>query len=361
MQDADAKKFGPVERVADISAPWLTAALGNAGLEAEVARVSAAPIGTGQMADSFRLEVMYANDVTDRPSSFVMKMQAADGLSRQAGAGGAYESEVRFYKDLGPTLDVLAPRCFYTVGPDDKHRFALLLEDMSPAKQGDQLQGCNLEAARSAVLNLARLHGPRWCDATLKNSFWYRTPEQTKALGAAVQDSTARFVAHYEGRISKEDQAVLQAFAPQCSRWLQGRSERFAPVHGDYRLDNLLFRTTEAGAIEVTAVDWQTLDIGLPGRDLGYFLGNSLKPDDRRRFEEDLVRCYYDALLRYDVKNYAWQTCFDDYRYGQFQGLMITVLAAVGLSHTERGDDMFMAMSSRACEAIRDLDSFDLL
>ena len=40
---------------------------------------------------------------------------------------------------------------------------------------------------------------------------------------------------------------------------------------------------------------------------------------------------------------------------------MSTVLAAAGLSHTERGDEMFMAMSSRACEAIRDLESFALL
>jgi len=40
---------------------------------------------------------------------------------------------------------------------------------------------------------------------------------------------------------------------------------------------------------------------------------------------------------------------------------MITVLAAVGLANTERGDDVFMAMASRACEAIRDLDSLTLL
>ena len=41
--------------------------------------------------------------------------------------------------------------------------------------------------------------------------------------------------------------------------------------------------------------------------------------------------------------------------------LPIDVLAAVNLTRTGRGDEMFMAMSSRACEAIRDLESLDLL
>lgn len=354
-------ELGPVERVEDISAHWVTAALRDAGLEAEVSQLSFAAIGTGQMADSFRLSLAYSHDRTYLPSSMVLKMHAADALSRQAGAGGAYDSEVRFYTDLEPTLDVRVPRCFCALGPDQQYRFALLLEDMAPARQGDQLLGCNINAAHNAVLNLARLHGPRWCDPTLKDTLWYRTPQQRNALGALVLESTARFIEHYRRRISKDDESVLRAFAPRCTEWLQGRSERFAPVHGDYRLDNLLFGISGADGVEVTAVDWQTVDIGLPGRDLGYFLGNSLVPAERRRFEVELVRSYYDGLLRYDVDNYSWQDCFDDYRYGQFQGLMITVLASVGLSHTERGDAMFMAMSSRACEAIRDLDSFDLL
>ena len=75
----------------------------------------------------------------------------------------------------------------------------------------------------------------------------------------------------------------------------------------------------------------------------------------------ELVKTYHAALLDYGVSGHTYDECFDDYRFGQFQGLMITVLAAAGLSHTERGDEMFMAMSSRACEAIRDLDSLALL
>ncbi len=98
-----------------------------------------------------------------------------------------------------------------------------------------------------------------------------------------------------------------------------------------------------------------------PGRDLGYFLGNSLLPEDRRKSERELVATYHDALIAEGVKGHSLEECFDDYRYGQFQGLLVTVLASVNLTHTDRGDEMFMAMSSRACEAIHDLESLDLL
>jgi hypothetical protein len=354
----------PLERPDDISARWITAALRYSGLEVEVAEVAYSPIGTGQMADSFRFELSYteAGRVAGAPSSVVVKMQAADELSRQAGARGAYESELRFYTELAPTLSMRTPECLYAAGPDEHGRFALVLEDLAPAEQGDQLRGCGIDQARSAVVNLAGLHGPRWCDSALFDLTWLRRfgEAEGEIIQALVIDSTARFIEHYGARVSEADASVLRAFAERSARWLRERSERFAPIHGDYRLDNLLF-ATPAGGSPVATVDWQTGEIGLAGRDLGYFLGNSLLPEDRRKHENELVRSYHEALLTHGVSGYSLDQCFDDYRYGQFQGPLITVLAAMGLTHTERGDEMFMAMSCRACEAIRDLESLELL
>lgn len=354
----------PVERAEDISARWMMAALGEGGPAVEVTGLAFAPIGTGQMADSFRFKLSYdcGASANAGPRSVVVKMQAADEFSRQAGAGGSYRSEVRFYKELASTLLLRTPKCYYAAGPDSEGRFVLVLEDLAPAEQGNQIAGCSIEQARSAVVNLAGLHAPRWCDPTLLDLTWIRrsSAEESEMLERMVVDSTQRFIEHYGDRVPERDASVLRAFAPRCGSWLRGRPERFAPVHGDYRLDNLLFGT-RAGTVEVAAVDWQTLMIGLPGRDLAYFLGNSLMPADRRRSERDLVAAYHAALRAHGVSDYSLEMCFDDYRYGQFQGPLITVLAAAGLSHTERGDDMFMAMSSRACEAIRDLKSLELL
>ena len=65
------------------------------------------------------------------------------------------------------TVAVRAPACSCAVVSDDGRSFVLLLEDMAPAEQGDQIAGCTLEQAHAAVVNLAGLHGPRWCDESL--------------------------------------------------------------------------------------------------------------------------------------------------------------------------------------------------
>jgi len=352
------------ERAADIDPRWMTAALREFGFKGEVATLSFAPIGTGQMADSYRFELSYdaIGTAEGAPRSVVLKMQAADELSRNVGANGAYQSEVRFYTELDSTLSIRTPKCYYAAFPDDEGRFALVLEDLAPAEQGDQIEGCGIDQARSAVVNLAGLHGPRWCDPALHDLGWIRGVSEAEAEGMQLwlANTTQQFIDHYGRRVSESDAMVLRSFAAKSGSWLLGRCERFAPIHGDYRLDNLLFATPSGGS-PVATVDWQTLAIGLPGRDLGYFLGNSLRSEDRRECERELVSAYHQALTALGVTGHSLEECFDDYRYGQFQGLLVTVVASVILTHTDRGDEMFMTMSSRACEAIRDLKSLELL
>ncbi len=94
-------------------------------------------------------------------------------------------------------------------------------------------------------------------------------------------------------------------------------------LHGDYRLDNLLF---DPDGADVVAVDWQTLAVGPPARDLAYFLGTSLTVDDRRAAERELVAEYHAALCARGVSGYDADQCFDDYRLGQLQGPMITTM-----------------------------------
>ena len=127
-------------------------------------------------------------------------------------------------------------------------------------------------------------------------------------------------------------------------------------LHGDYRLDNLLF---DPDGADVVAVDWQTLAVGPPARDLAYFLGTSLTIDDRRAAERELVVAYHAALCDRGVSGYSADRCFDDYRLGQMQGPMITTMGCAFATgeRSAAADEMFLAMARRSCAAIRDLDS----
>ena len=186
------------------------------------------------------------------------------------------------------------------------------------------------------------------------------TADTADFVGEIATTASEQFVDRYQQDLTADDAATLRASAAAIADWLRARQEPFAVLHGDYRLDNLMFGRA---ADDVVAVDWQTLAIGPPARDVAYFVGTSLTVDTRRSVEQQLVGAYHDELLARGVTDYDLDRCFDDYRLGQLQGPLITMLGAVFATaeRTEAADRMFLAMARRSCAAIRDLHSLDLL
>jgi hypothetical protein len=140
--------------------------------------------------------------------------------------------------------------------------------------------------------------------------------------------------------------------------WLLAERDRFALMHGDYRLDNMLF---DPDRTRVSIVDWQTLGVGLPTRDLAYFTATSLNPQLRASIEEGLVDDYHRTLSEYGVTDYDRETCWRDYRLGVPQAPLISALGFAFAAGTERGDDMVLTMLARGCQAIRDLETLELI
>ena len=108
-------------------------------------------------------------------------------------------------------------------------------------------------------------------------------------------------------------------------------------------------------------MDWQTLTIGLPARDVAYFVGTSVQPQHRARVERDLVRTYHEALTGQGVGGYDEQTCWQDYRLGMLQVPLLTTFGFAFAAATERGDDMVLVMLERGCRAIRGLGTLELV
>src|SRR5689334_10459917 len=131
-----------MERPADLTVDWLTAALG-----APVRDFTFDRIGTGQMSECYRVELSYADD-SDGPGSVVLKVAATDPVSRQTGlALGLYEREVRFYTDIAPDIDGPIARCHHAGFNTETGAFHLLLGDAGPAVVGDEIRGATVEQA----------------------------------------------------------------------------------------------------------------------------------------------------------------------------------------------------------------------
>jgi aminoglycoside/choline kinase family phosphotransferase len=289
----------------------------------------------------------------------IAKMAAGPPEARTVIAEG-YRAEYGFYTEIAHTLSVRTPHCFFATITDDGTCFTLLLEDLAPSTPGDQVTGLTPEEAEDAAVNLAGLHGPRWSDPELLAVPWLsrHTPETADFYAQILTGAIPTFLDHFERWMAPEDPDTLRSVPEHLPAWLMTRPQRFAVIHGDYRPDNLMFPPHGAG---VAAVDWQTLAIGLPGRDVGYLLATSLDPEVRRAEEHRIVESYRRALGEHGVEISA-EECFDDYRLGVVQGPLITVLGAVYATDPNPSSDaMFTAMITRSLRAIRDLDPFSLL
>jgi hypothetical protein len=346
-----------LESVDGVTPEWTTAVLAQNGIAANVCRVLTVQVGTGQMGSCYRLFIDY--DAGDGPDRLIVKLPAADSASRAAGQLG-YRCETTFYREVADRLDLSIPRCYFAAMNECGDGFTLVLEDLAPAEPGDQIAGCSIDQARAAAVNVAGLHAPTWNDPLLRELDWL-IPDLAaypEVAGAFLVDATKQFLDRYV--VTPDTAATLQIFADRFAEWATGRAEPFAMLHSDYRLDNLLFADSDT-ARPVVAVDWQVVMVGCPLRDVAFLVATGLSTADRRAGEKGIVEAYHRRLVALGVDGYGVDQCWEDYRYGLFQGPLITVLGASVAQPTERGDRMFTVMAERSSTAIIDLDAMNLL
>jgi len=353
----------PIADAPDALTPaWLTDALEGHLDGAVVVGADLTPVGTGQMCDSVRIALRYDRE-TDAPATVVAKLPAADETSRATAlALGSYENEVRFYQQLAPELPIRTPTVFHADIDVETASFVLLLEDLAPAAQGDQLTGCTPDEAKVAVDELVRLHAPRWDDPELESYAWlHRDPEGNQQFMTMLLPTLwDGFRERYAADLGPEVHEVGDVLFAHLGSFLTSDSRPHTIVHGDYRLDNLLFDPTPGGT-PIAVVDWQTCTHGPALNDVAYFIGAGLIAEHRRDVEEELVRGYHAGLLAAGVAGYDWDRCWLDYRRGTVAGLIMAIAASMLVERTDRGDQMFLTMADRHSRHALDLEAPEVI
>ena len=338
----------------EVTAQWLGDALGAGPIDGFELQL----VGTGQISESRRVRIDYADGADSGPASIVLKTASADETSRSTGVSlGVYDREVRFYSELAPRIGGPLPEC-HLAAIDDDGWFTLVLEDVEPAVQGDQIAGCSVADARLAMHELAKLHAPVFADPQLGATPWLN---QGNVLNQALLSQLLpAFLERYGERVGTEHAELCRRFVASLDGWVADRRPPLGLVHGDYRLDNMLFGAEDAPR-RFVAVDWQTVGWGPVMIDAAYFLGASLQLEDRRLHEETLVREYWEALHAHGVRGFDWEQCWEEYRRQVFLGIVMTVAPAMIVQRTERGDEMFLTSLARYAQQALDLGSLELL
>src|SRR5262245_43115270 len=171
----------------EISAPWLTSVLRDAGVlrRATIRAVDVRAIGEGVgfLSGRARVTISYDQAEEGSPATVIVKLPA----SIKAGADlaesmHAYEREIRFYREVAPRTPIRVPRVFATIMEPADHVFILVMEDLNGLTVGDQVAGLSRAHALAAARTVARLHAQWWNGDQRRALPWVPSIEQQLAM-----------------------------------------------------------------------------------------------------------------------------------------------------------------------------------
>lgn len=363
-------------RLDEITPAWLTGVLRAGGVlrEAEVSGVETELLGEGEgfVGCIARLSLQFEPPEPGAPATLIAKLPTSVPANRAAGEMlGLYEREILFYRELAPRVAIRTPRLYHAeMDPNPaaerspefldflerlprwllallmplfellarlrRRRYLMLIEDLAPARLGDQVAGCDPATAASALRALARVHADLWNSSELRGRFWllgYGTVPRLwhrafrKGRRTFSQRHLPKMAASVSGKLD-----WLEHHGIELSRAFQdGAPETL--LHTDYRLDNLFFGAGEAAG--VCAIDWQGTARGPGVLDAAYFLAGSLAPELPEATIHELLAAYHAELVARGVEGYGLEVCRRDYE----RALLMILYRFVTIDSIDLGEE----------------------
>ena len=335
------------QRSNELTAAWFTNVLATGSAVSHV-RLENIGADVGFMGEVHRCHLTWdsAHGDSDLPTSVIVKMPTQVDENFAVGDGmQAYEREIVVYQRLRPSLGLPMPKFFYgAMDPDpapwlgrplfflfehlpirsvnwligqflklsakSKRRYILVLEDIDDARAPTQLTGGTLDDAHQALVVLAAFHAHNWMRTEPQETYDKIWPmdRASRVFQASYLRNRDAFVERFGHVVSGDTVAHLdeiQDRVPDISASLAARP--WTLLHGDFRLDNLLFRPDG----EIVVLDLQGLGMGRPAVDVAYFITTALTSEHRDE-EELLLRTYHDALVGAGVSSYSWVQLVSD-------------------------------------------------
>jgi len=347
----------------ELTPAWLTQTLraaGALGPSAAVAGFSACPIGegVGLLGSLVRLALDFTSASPGAPATLVAKFSTANAENRAvAMAFGVYAREVGFYRHVAPGLPGASPRCYAAEYDAASGASLLLLEDLDGYRMGDQETGCGAAEAELLIDLLAPMHARYWGQADEPALAWAPRIDGPMQLEGFAQGCAAGWdpcATRFGHVIAPEILAQRERFIaamPELSRRMARPPQTL--VHGDLRLDNLMFGV-RADQRPAVAIDW-IVSFSAGVHDLAYLLSQNLRIDERRAHEHRLVARYQRKLSALGVAGYGPEAAWADYLAASLYMFSYGVVIAGTLDPTNpRAMRMMEQLMARASATVMD-------
>lgn len=349
----------------ELTPEWLEGRLRKAGHDAKVESLVAEPLdgATGFQGNFAHVRAAYTGQ-TDLPSHFVVKMVPENEQLRAIGRQlSIYGREAAFYGEIGAGSGIRVPRCFGAQFDPDTGDTAIVLEDLSHLRTGNQYEGFTLSEAGRAVDQYAALHARWWNEPALSGFSWlppWNQPEMVAYLPTVFPAAWQGCAALFAETLSDEDRALGTLLGERLADLMNhAGTGPVTLVHGDARHDNLMFLDDDAAPPHV--VDWQYVASGRGVLDIAYYLTQGGPSELVAPVERDMVARYHNALCAHGVSGYDAEACWSDYCRFALYMLVFPVFTAsmIDPSSAEQREALGLILA-RGLDAAKRLDSAEL-
>jgi len=305
----------------------------------EVVSIKRCGEGIASTADRMTIDLDYTENPSELPTRMVLKTR----LATPRAPAVMFETEVRFYDEIRPALDVETPACFGTGFDKATGQFGLLLEDLSQrhARFPDATQPVTVEEVGSILSQLAQLHAAFWMSPQFRDDLsWVATAHEggmSALLGEFGHDLIADQLSRHPFKAKLIEPLGID-FDALWSALLRSQSALdHAPVtllHGDAHLGNTYLLAERGGLL-----DWQLQVRGCWAHDVIYLIATSLPSEARREHQRSLVNSYLDDLRAFGVADapdldQGWEWCRRAVLWGLVIGWLICPPANYGVEIT---------------------------
>lgn len=314
-----------------VTVAWLTHVLTNNGALIR-GSVSAFQIvkGRGNWSDNAIFKLAYENGSQgDLPQRLFLKMV-------DTGASGADEffgqSEVAYYlNDYAGLENAPLIRCYDGAFSEELQSYHLLLDDLSPTHMEAAEKSPTAAYGLALADGLAAMHAWWWgADRLAEANAPIHSAEHIRRFVGIAEPGVEHILDQFAGDLKAHWPESMQNLFAQHPQAMIKRTEEdngFTLIHGDVGHNNILVPLK--GDRPIYIIDRQpfnwSLTTWLGVYDLAYAMVLDWEVETRRSLEIQVLRRYYDQLLKNGVQGYSWGQLFDDYRLSVGMCLYIAV------------------------------------
>jgi len=322
-------------------------------------------VGEGLASDMYRLTISYGpNADASWPTSLVCKF-GPTGLGVKILMDvvlNLFLKEHLFYERNMPNATGMpAPKCYFS-SYGGYARTCILLEDLAPARPGDQITGVSAEDMKTGLLALAQMHAkfynkvgasPETKDwpgrqqnvgfKTMCKKLFCDTREEFcgEALLAKLNLTPADIpnVLEFVQFFTDDQYETFLKNDMNDYKELNARSQFGTTLcHGDFRTDNVFFKCNDG---KLRIIDFQLVREDHPSNDVNYGFYTSMKTEVRREHEMALIEAYVTEMRRLGA-DLGMDEFLVSFQKTIVVGIVAQVIAAKSVdTGSERGTQLF--------------------